>query len=67
MPDEYVAKSIRDYFMLGQFIGKRVVDVTESDPDEARFVMLMFDDGSALKFPVSPQGFDLLNVEVPDA
>ena len=66
MPD-YEAKSVRDHFILGQFIGKCVVDVTESDPGEDRFVMLMFEDGSALMFPISEAGLDLINVEVPDA
>lgn len=68
MSAEYTAGSIRDFYVLGQFIGKRIVDITESDPDEAsRFVMLMFEDGSAVVFPTTDDGMHLINVEVPDA
>lgn len=41
--------------LLGIFIGKRLVDVTQHDKDEwdatkCAYILLMFDDGSAVKF-----------------
>ena len=69
MPDDdpdYIADSCRDYYVFGQFIGKKLVDVTQNEPGERpQFVMLMFEDGSAIKIP-SRNGFQLINVEGPD-
>lgn len=63
--EQHVYPSVRDRFVLGQFIGKRIIDITESDPDEeSKFVMLMFEDGSALVAP-SAEGFTCLNVDAP--
>src|SRR3569833_1018858 len=50
--------------ILGSFIGKRIVDITQHDEEEFRageesYVMLLFDDGNFLKFPVTDLGFDL--------
>jgi hypothetical protein len=49
--------------VLGSLIGRRVVDITQHDRDEweageEAYVMLMFDDGSYVKFPVTELGFD---------
>jgi len=59
MAHEYA--TIRE--ILGALIGRRVVDVTQQDQDEwerdqQAYVMLMFDDGSYLKFPVGDEGFE---------
>jgi hypothetical protein len=38
--------------ILGHFIGKKLVDITQHEPeDEQGFIMLMFDDGTFMKFP----------------
>jgi hypothetical protein len=42
---------------LGWLVGRRVIDVTQQDEDEfletrEAYVMIMFDDGSTLKFPL---------------
>lgn len=67
MPDEFTYTSIRDHYVMGQFIGKRIIDITESDPDEpSKFIMLMFEDGSAIGIDVPPQGFTLINVDSPE-
>jgi hypothetical protein len=49
--------------VLGSLIGRTVVDVTQHDQDEweeARscYVMLMFDDGQFVKFPIGDEGFE---------
>ena len=49
--------------ILGSFIGKRIVDITQHDEEEFRageesYVMLLFDDGNFLKFPVTDLGFE---------
>lgn len=49
--------------LIGDFIGKTVIDITTSDvgdplPDGYDFVMLMFEDGSCLKFPIGNNGFE---------
>jgi hypothetical protein len=52
--------NIRD--ILGRLIGLRVVDITQHDEEEfkedgACFIMLMFEDGSYLRFPIGDDGF----------
>lgn len=52
--------NIRD--IIGSLIGHRLVDITQQDPDEFEetgesYVMLHFDDGTYLKFPVADSGF----------
>lgn len=46
--------TIRDF--LDHFIGRAVVDITSHDPgvdpSDAGFIMLMFDDGSYVQFPM---------------
>ncbi len=42
---------------LGWLVGRRVLDVTQQDEEDYQetgeaYVMLMFDDGSTLKFPL---------------
>lgn len=67
MSRDYIGPNIRDHYILGQFIGRTIIDVTEADEDEKeKYVMLMFSDGSALKFPVTEAGFGLINAEVPE-
>ncbi len=49
--------------MLGGMIGRKVIDITQHDEDEWKagseaYVMVMFDDGSWLKFPVTDLGFE---------
>jgi hypothetical protein len=53
---------------VGQFIGCRLVEVTQHDPDEAeeegkRYVALHFDNGGTLTFPVTDLGFDIETIE----
>lgn len=54
--------NIRD--AIGSLIGKRLIDITQHAYDEmvdgkGYYVMLMFEDGSYLKFPVdSGRGFE---------
>jgi hypothetical protein len=59
MEDETYS-NVRDF--LGQFIGHRIVDITQHDPDEfaedgRSYVMLMFDNGECIKFFVGDDGF----------
>lgn len=52
--DRGVVSNIRE--LLGGFIGKKILDITQHDPDEVdegHYVMLMFDDGSFAKFYVN--------------
>lgn len=49
--------------ILGGFIGKRIVDITQHDEEEfaedgQRFVMLMFEDGNTIKFYAN-DGFEV--------
>ena len=53
--------NIRD--ILGTLIGCRLVDITQHSKEEFRddqtsYVMLMFDDGSYLRFTIGDAGFD---------
>jgi len=55
--------NIRNSNLLGDFIGRTVIDITQHDQDEFRetgrtFVMLMFDDGSTMTFPIGDMGFE---------
>lgn len=48
--------------IIGEFIGKKIVDITQQDRDEwdeihESYVMLHFEDGSTLKFWISDLGF----------
>ncbi len=48
--------------LLGGFIGRTIVDITQHDEEEWRqsrksYVMLMFDDGKWIKFYVGDAGF----------
>jgi hypothetical protein len=52
--------NIRSPEVLGPFIGKTIVDITQHDEHDwshnnERFVQIMFDDGSWVKFPVSQE------------
>lgn len=52
--------NIRD--VIGHFIGKTVVDITQHDKEDwdmngESFVYLLFNDGSGLKFPIGEDGF----------
>jgi hypothetical protein len=54
--------TIRDKEFLGDLIGKRVVDITQHDEDEwsetgESYIMLMFEDGLFVKFPIGDDGF----------
>jgi hypothetical protein len=67
MPDD-IYSNIRQ--ILGPCIGKRVVEITQHDEAEWKenhdsYVMLMFEDGSTLKFPVQDKGF-VFNDGVPE-
>lgn len=49
--------------ILGPVIGQRLIDITQHDEDEYQetrqaFIMLHFEDGSYLKFPVEEKGVD---------
>ena len=49
--------------ILGRFIGKKLLDVSQHDADEykeegAAYVYLLFEDGLSLKFPIDDEGFD---------
>lgn len=65
---EYIG-GIRDHYVLGQYIGKKLVDITDSDEDEKaqgiNYVVLMFEDGKAIKFTVTT-GFEIINAEEPN-
>lgn len=59
-PEEEDYSTVRD--LVGEFIGKRVVDITQHDPDEwaeeqKAYVMLMFEDGTWLQFFIGENGF----------
>jgi len=48
--------------LLGKYIGKRVVDITQHDEDEwaedqQAYVMLMFEDGGYIQFFIGDEGF----------
>src|SRR6185295_1605977 len=48
--------------ILGDFVGKKLLDITQHDIEEYQdgnesFVMLMFEDGSWIKFPIGDPGF----------
>jgi len=52
--------NIRNF--LGHLVGKTLVDVTQHDEDEyletqESYVMLLFDCGDTVKFPISDAGF----------
>jgi hypothetical protein len=58
--------TIRDNDLLGPFIGKRIVAITQHDEDEyaetqQAYVMLMFEDGTWVKFFIGEDGFVLGN------
>lgn len=55
--DDRLYPNIRAVEGLGDLIGKRVVDITGNDPDEPAFVEFLFEDGTAVRFPVGPDGF----------
>ena len=63
-PHEFIDAStysnIRE--ILGDFVGKTLLDITQHDMEEyldgeESFVMMMFDDGSWIKFPIAEEGF----------
>ena len=61
MFDDPLYTNIRD--ILGPLIGRRLVDITQHSKEEFRddqtsYVMLMFDDGSYLRFTIGDAGFD---------
>lgn len=48
--------------LLGKFIGKRIADITQHDPeewaeDQKAYVMLMFEDGGYIQFFIGDDGF----------
>ena len=54
--------------LLGNFIDKKIIDITQQDDDEyldhkQSFVTLMFDNGSTLKFIIGDDGFEFFDVE----
>lgn len=49
-------RNIRE--ILGEFIGKTVMDVSQHDDPEPAFVQLTFTDSTWVRFPVSEDGFD---------
>lgn len=58
--------NIRDF--LGWLIGRRVVDVTASDPphlpdadDDGHYIVLHFDNGGTLDVPIGEEGFSFLD------
>lgn len=58
-PDETYA-NIRQ--ILGDFIGKTIVDITQHDADEWErshqgYILLLFEDGSVIKFWQGDEGF----------
>jgi hypothetical protein len=69
MPDEGRVKNIRD--LLGEFIGERLVDVTQHDDHDARDeasprseVFLHFGNGQTLHFWINEvEGFEILGLE----
>ena len=54
--------TIRDPGLLGPFIGRRVVDITQQDADEfaehGSYVCLHFDNGGTVTFPIGERGFE---------
>lgn len=56
--------NVRDSDVLGQIIGRRVVDVTQHDEDEFQetkraFVAIHFDNGMTVEIPIGDEGFDV--------
>lgn len=59
--------NIRD--ILRPYMGARIIDITQHDENEfneaktegreGSYVMLMFDNGGYIKFPITDDGFDL--------
>jgi hypothetical protein len=56
MHEEYETPGMRE--QLASFIGCRVLDVSENDEGEDAFLMLLFEDGNYLKFPIGEAGFE---------
>lgn len=60
--------TIRDSDLLGPFIGQKVIEITQQDAEDyeadGSYVMLHFEDGRTLKFPITDEGFHILS---PDA
>lgn len=49
-------------YFIGDIIGKKVIDITQHDKEEfletgVSYVMIMFEDGLYVKFPVNELGF----------
>lgn len=64
MADEY--SNVRDPEILGSFIGKTIIDITQHDKDEfaednLAYVQLHFEDGSYVKFYIMDDdyGFEI--------
>jgi len=60
--------NVRDPEVLGSLVGKRVVDITQHDPEEfaengESRIYLHFENGTTLSFPIGDEGFDLTDVE----
>jgi hypothetical protein len=60
--DDESYANIRQEGFLGKYIGKRLVDITQHDEDEYQqtqkaYVLLMFEEGMWIKFPVGDDGF----------
>ena len=60
--------SIRDPDLLGPFIGRRVVEITQQDEEEfletrRSYVCLHFDNGATLTFPITADGFEVTTLE----
>ena len=53
---------------IAECIGHTLVDVTQHDPDDwderrESFVMLHFDNGATVRFPIGDDGFDVETID----
>jgi hypothetical protein len=67
MADDHEVFNVRAALILGPFIGCKVIDITQHDPEQfpttGAFVQLHFDNGGSITFPIGDAGF---NIETPD-
>lgn len=58
MADYHDVGNIRDTPLV-TFIGATLVDITQHDPEDGEpYVMLLFDNGGTVTFPITRRGFD---------
>lgn len=59
--DDEGYSSVRSPELLGPFVGRRVVDITQQDADEFKetgsYVCFHFDNGGTVTFPIGDDGF----------